>query len=343
MTSMASSLANFRCTEGTHYQVADEWCVKVGEPYPGKRFNFEKVLDPSNPLNYERFVESVARGLTEDQMSVNGEVFEYCGHEDALDISRGRKEIRLQERSRKRVLFVPSKGRWHRDVPTDLFWEDQVTTKILLVPFEERRDYSKRFGEDGWLVISPVHDPHGTIGHARACILKLARFWNLPQIWVMDDSVPTSQFKETSFTWTDQRTPQCDQVVPFITTLERIEMAMASMNEPVRDNRDDHSEKHREARACMIGPTSTRSVKTVKDAKEQINHRAPTSIVLLDLSGIPEKLTYDSRLPFKEDIIFAGRLVQAGLKVAVYRKLHFIDIPMSTGGCSEHKPEAMEQ
>ena len=343
MTSMASSLADFICTEGEHYQVADEWCKKVRGRYPGKRFNFERVLDPSN---YERFVESVVGDLTDDQMSVDGEVFEYCGNEDALDISRGRKEIRLQERSRKRVLFVPSKGRWHRDVRTDLLWEDRVTTKILLVPFEERRDYSKRFGEDGWLVISPVHDPHGTIGHARACILKLARFWNLPQIWVMDDSVPTSQFKETSFTRTDQgryeRTPQCDNVVPFITTLERIEMAMASMNEPVRDNRDDHSEKHREAPVCMIGPTSTRSVKTVEDAKEQINHRAPTSIVLLDLSGIPEKLTYDSRLPFKEDIIFAGRLVQANLNVVVYRKLHFIDIYMSTGGCCEHK-QAMDQ
>ena len=86
----------------------------------------------------------------------------------------------------------------------------------------------------------------------------------------------------------------------------------------------------------MIGAATTRSVENARNSMLQVNKRTPTSLVLLNVDGIPCDITYDARLPYKEDVIFAGRRIQAGLNVAVWREVHFKDIRISSGGCAEY-------
>ena len=68
---MASSLSRFSCRESKDYKVEAEWRKEVGGRFPGTHFDLERAL---LPRNYERFVTSVARRLTHNQISVNGEV-----------------------------------------------------------------------------------------------------------------------------------------------------------------------------------------------------------------------------------------------------------------------------
>ena len=335
---MASSLSHFSCCEGKDYKVEAEWCKEVGGRFPSTHFDLEKAL---LPLNYERFVTSVARRLTPNQISVNGEVFELCGNKDALHTSRGSRHTRLTRSRRRRVLFVPSKGRWSSsEVRSNLKWTDSTTTRILLVPFEERGDYSSWFGDE-WLVISPVHDRHRTIGHARACILMLARYWKLPKIWIMDDSVPTGSIRSTSFNGDGERSSKNDELIPFRNVLRSVTSAMTSMKEEIADmdqaTEAETDEDGMQQSVAIMGVTSTRSVGNVRRCDPQVNYRAPTALTLLNLEVIPDDITYDSRLPYKEDVIFAGRLIQARVKVAVYRELHFKDTFLPTGGCSEFR------
>ena len=63
----------------------------------------------------------------------------------------------------------------------------------------------------------------------------------------------------------------------------------------------------------MIGAATTRSVENARNSMLQVNKRTPTSLVLLNFDGIPCDITYDARLPYKEDVIFAGRRIQAGV------------------------------
>ena len=339
---MASSLKHFSCCQGQDYKVEAEWCKEAEGLFPGPHFDLEKALLPEN---YDRFVTSVARRLTDNQISVNGEAFEICGNKDALDTSRGSRHTRLKRPRCRRVLFVPSKGRWSSsDVRSNLKWKDsttdRITTRILLVPFEERGDYSKQYG-DKWLVISPVHDRHRTVGHARACILMLARNWELPKIWIMDDSVPTGSIRSTSFNRDGERSSKNDKLIPFRSVLQRMARSMTSMEEEIADMDQaieaETDEDRMQQPVAIMGVTSTRSVENVRHCDPQVNYRAPTALTLLNLKIIPDGITYDSRLPYKEDVIFAGRLIQAGVKVVVYRELHFKDTFLSTGGCSEFR------
>ena len=351
-----TSLRNFRCQQGAgHFPVAGEWCKEILDQYGSKRyysthFDLEKVLH--NPFNYERFIATIPYGPVKDRplsidgdltmasrMSVNGEIFAYCGNTAVLDTSRGRKGFHLP--SCQRVIFVPSKGRWDvDDITINLTWKADGTVRILIVPMEEISAYGERFGHKGWLIISPVCDPHRTIGSARACILKLARFWDLAQIWMMDDSVPTGMIKETSFCpFSDRRTPTHDMPIAFHIAVQRVEHAMASPEEVLvdADNIFRNVEDEHWGPVAMIGLPSTRSVENIRDSDPQVNHRTPTSLILLNLNNIPDTLTYDSRLRYKEDVIFAGRLIQAGLKIVVYRELHFTDTYLAIGGCSEYR------
>ena len=130
---------------------------------------------------------------------------------------------------------------------------------------------------------------------------------------MIDDSVPTSKIVERG---SRDEVPK-DKKMPFEKVLETVEEM------PTED---------RFSKAALIGLTSTYSISKCKNAPDQyqINERTPICCVFMQ---VPDAIHYDRRLPAKEDVIFAARLIAAGKDVVVDRHIHFEDIDYSIGGC----------
>eukprot|EP00117_Sycon_ciliatum_P016166 scpid35339/ scgid15718/ len=219
-------LTNFRCADAARYPVGDEWIMEI-EGERGSFLNVNKILNPTSPDNYTEFVQSVlslrdeGQALPNDERLTSQQILDLQKavkrqpdpNKKTLDVKIDGTEYRftddvgrlagesaeltpLAAEVKRRVVFTPSKGRSNAAL---LSWNGDASPRstmqqVLLVPRSEHDAYAGLWAGQ-WLVVSTEND---TIGAARHHIIKLARFWKLDDLWMIDDSVPTTQFYRTS-------------------------------------------------------------------------------------------------------------------------------------------------
>ena len=235
----------------------------------------------------------------------------------------------------------------------NLKWDDQLgeRTKVLFVALGELRRYCLAFG-DHWLIISPAAESICRIGHSRACIMQLARFWGLARLWMIDDSVPTSSVMKTA---TGKWTPKADKPLDFHDVLCEVEDAefpksphlagdeydedRFQSDDPLgyQSNHSAHTFTQKLDSIAIVGIPSSHSMEMAGGVTPQINTRTPTSMVLINLCEIPPSMNYDRRLTYKEDVLFAAQLIAEGCNVVIHRRFNFKDIVLEDGRCSRHR------
>ena len=241
-------LRNFSCKAGKRYgNLPDSWyyqncfrdkCFDVTKALKDystfvqdvrKSMNFPDVLQQghySHEFDQQEFgsaSDEWERGFTITNGQCRHE-YKYAGRQvlDALG--------KLQP-SDSYVIFTPSRGRcdiglfeWDRDLDGAL--------GIIVVPLDELKKYSEKWGEKR-LIIGVDQD---CVGAARYHIIQLARHWGLDEFWMIDDSVPTSKFKQ--MVWNSSH--RQDQAISF----KNVIMTVKSLQGKYRN-------------AALIGLTST--------------------------------------------------------------------------------------
>ena len=348
---------DFKVQHSKRYPIGEEWILRSYGTYGVVSLvDIAKALDPQQPENYQKFVESVqehrnsgvpywrestaAADQDEPQdtseepdllasddprmscarVAIEGTTFHFSGLKELVDLDGQLKD------TEQRVVFTPSRGRSRTAslVDFDPSLMKRKTMSVVFVCHLEQDEYSQCWGGSRLI----VGTDHNTIGRARAHILRLARYWGLKTYWQVDDSVPWKGF---------YRGLVKEPLDPTGTPMDASD---------VLDEVEEEAEENGWALTGLPSTFSFRGAATHSRRSSrystllpQINIRAPTSFVLVNCSLIPEDLTYDRRLPSKEDIIFAGRVVMAGADVAIYREIHFKDDAMTNGGCSEFQAE----
>ena len=319
-------LRSFSCKAGKRYDnLPDSWYYL--NDYGDKCFDVTKALKTYSTLVRDvrksmKFpdVQQVHYSREFDQRKFGSASDEYgrgftitkgqCRHEykyaglQVLD-AQGKLQSRYSD-----VIFTPSRGRCH----IDLFeWDSELdsTLGVIVVPLDELEEYSEEWGEER-LIIGVDQD---CVGAARYHIIQLARHWGLDEFWMIDDSVPTSEFKQIVWNFSER----LDKAISF----KDVIMAVKSLQEEF-------------PKSALIGLTSTHSVQTLKEASSQhcINTRAPTTCVFVCLKNVPLNVIYNARLPSKEDVMFAAILIAVGKDVIIDRHIHFEDRAFAEGGCT---------
>lgn len=337
----APKLATLRClVSRKKFPVQDEWTTGEGA---AKSLNIARIRG-----DYEGFVQSIAPVYERKLKTISTQRFEFGGNLSLLKkLSKFRHCGGGAEYPRdERVLFTPSRGRYcyeHLMQTQRFLWRISCfSVRVMVVPRDEMGLYIRALGSD-WLFASLCDDEFANVGSARNCVIQLAHWWRMRYIWMIDDSVPLNKIRRFSLDfepWTQDpsvkiREKRLDKKVWLPNALEDVEKCA------------------KEKEFAIVGVPSRRSVLRAKQNSLGVNERAPTSMVYIDMHQVvppsssafvqrrgqakdPADLNYDSRLPHKEDVMFAMRLVDAGREIAIYRCIHLIDKRMKRGGCAPH-------
>lgn len=178
-----------------------------------------------------------------------------------------------------RVLFIPSNGRAGQQCLWDLVDAaiEASCVIVILVNQNQMKKYVDIMSEKKYhsnvLVVGSRTDEE-VIGAARASAQELAKCWGLKKMWMIDDNVNVRSLmiRETR------------------ATLKQVMIHL----EIIMNTND----------LALLGAHQNDKATTEYKKTLRINDRAPYSFVLLNIS-LCNKCTYNKKLPYLEDIIFA--------------------------------------
>ena len=309
----------FVCSKGKRYSGSDgKWC-KVGNK---DHLDMHKILG-----NFDAFVEdmrlakiapwpeqSKPLGL-KDQVKVCPNAtprqmhnFHFDSYSYHLVGGDGQ-----QLKSSNRTIFIPSRGR-HNLQLLERWPEVPNTSIVVFVPWFELMLYEEWRTNDAmlFLAVLPLLQDVECIGFTRHHIFHFAQMTGLAEFWMIDDSVDVTNIRRD------------EERVDLTAMLEDVEKKMDS-----------------EADCLLMGINTVNAYKKTSLAKLEKerypqNRRAPTSIVRV-YCGETDKGThftnhYCPKLPCREDIVFAAKIIKGGNSVLLDRRHTFTDDAIEIGG-----------